>query len=424
MGKERSVGNATAVTKKQIMDLFAQHVSSGKVRFFQSLGIDFVLGRREGPYLWDVSGEKKLIDCHCNGGVFNLGHRNPEVIAALQGSLQALDIGNHHLISKERAVLARRLAELAPGKLTYTVFGVGGGEAIDLAIKVARGYTGRQRVISAKGGYHGHTGLALAAGDEKYRAPFGPMAPGFEQVPFNQIETLEQAMDDETAALLLETVPATSGMPLPDGDYFPRVRALCNDTGALLILDEVQAGLGRTGRLWCIEHFGVEPDIMVIGKGLSGGIYPIAATCFRPEYEVVFHDDPFIHISTFGGAEVGCPVASRVLDISSRPDFLHHVRELGALFSIGFELLKEKHPRILVGLRQLGLMMGVQMANEHCGPLFSKCAYDSGLLAVYAYNDPRIAQLLPPLMIDRELVGEILERVDAALDGVERILGV
>ncbi|MGD8245168.1 MAG: aminotransferase class III-fold pyridoxal phosphate-dependent enzyme, partial [Anaerolineae bacterium] len=365
-----------------------------------------------------------LIDCHCNGGVFNLGHRNPQVIAALAESLEALDIGNHHLISEQRAALAHRLAQLAPGDLTYTVFGVGGGEAIDLAIKVARGYTGRERVISAKGGYHGHTGLALAAGDEKYRAPFGPRAPGFEQVPFNDIAALEQEVDDDTAALLLETVPATYGMPIPADDYFPRVQQLCDERGALLILDEVQTGLGRTGKLWGIEHFGVEPDIMVIGKGLSGGIYPMAATCFRAECETVFHDDPFIHISTFGGAEVGCPVAETVLDISSRPEFLRRVAELGNLFAAGFERLKREHRRVLVGLRQLGLMMGIEMANEHCGPLFSKCAYESGLLSVYAYNDPRVAQLLPPLIIDRELVADILERVDRALGAVEHILAM
>jgi acetylornithine/succinyldiaminopimelate/putrescine aminotransferase len=424
MGRETKAGDATSPSKEQTMALFAQHVSSGKVRFFQSVGIDFVLGRREGPILWDVSGEKQLIDCHCNGGVFNLGHRNPEIIAALRESLKSLDIGNHHLISRQRATLARRLAELAPGDLTYTVFGVGGGEAIDLAIKVARGYTGRQKVISAKGGYHGHTGLALAAGDEKYRAPFGAMAPGFKQVPFNHIEALEETVDDDTAAVLLETVPATYGMPVPDRDYFPQVRELCDRKGVLLVLDEVQTGLGRTGRLWGIDHFGVEPDILVIGKGLSGGVYPMAATCFRREYEAVFHDDPFIHISTFGGAEVGCPVAETVLEISSRPGFLRHVSQLGALFSAGFERLKEEHPRVLVGLRQLGLMMGIEMVNQQCGPLFSKCAYDSGLLSVYAYNDPRIAQLLPPLIIDRELAEEILERVGAALHGVERILGM
>ena len=173
-------------SKAEAMDLFARHVSSGKVGFFKAAGIEFVLGRREGPYLWDISGEKRLIDCHCNGGVFNLGHRNPEIIATLVQSLQELDIGNHHLISEQRAALASRLAQLAPGDLAYTVFGVGGGEAIDLAIKVARAYTGKVKVISAKGGYHGHTGLALAAGDEKWRAPFGPPAPGFVQVPFQQ----------------------------------------------------------------------------------------------------------------------------------------------------------------------------------------------------------------------------------------------
>jgi acetylornithine/succinyldiaminopimelate/putrescine aminotransferase len=213
-------------------------------------------------------------------------------------------------------------------------------------------------------------------------------------------------------------------MPVPDADYFPQVRALCDERGALLILDEVQTGLGRTGMLWGIEHFGVEPDIMVIGKGLSGGVYPMAATCFRGEYEVVFHKDPFIHISTFGGAEVGCPVASRVLDISSHPDFLGHVAEMGQRFAAGFEHLKERHPGVLVGLRRLGMVMGIEMANERCGPLFSKCAYDSGLLSVYAYNDPRIAQLLPPLIIEGEMVGEILERVDAALGGVGRMLGL
>ena len=233
----------------------------------------------------------------------------------LLDSLQELDVGNHHLISEQRAALAARLAELMPGDITYSVFGVSGGEAIDLAIKVARSYTGRPKVISAQGGYHGHTGLALAAGDEKYRAPFGPLSPGFVQVPFNDVAALEKALDDETAAVLFETVPATSGMPVPDHDFFSRVRELCDRHGALLIVDEVQTGLGRTGKLWGIEHFGVVPDIVVIGKGLSGGLYPMSATCFRGKYESVFQPDPFIHISTFGGAEVGCPVALKVLEI-------------------------------------------------------------------------------------------------------------
>ncbi len=408
--------------KAEVFDIFSRHVSSGKAAFFEAAGIDFALGRREGPYLWDIEGEKQVIDCHCNGGVFNLGHRNPQVIAALTRSLEELDIGNHHLISQQRALLARRLAQLAPGNLPYTVFGVGGGEAIDLAIKVARGFTGREKVISAKGGYHGHTGLALAAGDEKYRAPFGPPAAGFVQVPFNDIDAMGQNVDGDTAAILLETIPATYGMTIPHGDYFPQVRALCDRTGALLIVDEVQSGLGRTGRLWAIEHFNVEPDIMVIGKGLSGGIYPITATCFREELEVVFHRDPFIHVSTFGGAELGCPVALTVLELSSDPTFLSHVRDTARVFSAGFAELQAKHPQVLVGLRQLGLMMGIEMANEYCGPLFTRAAYGNGMLSVYANNDPRVAQLLPPLIIELPLAEEILERVDRTLSDVSAAL--
>jgi acetylornithine/succinyldiaminopimelate/putrescine aminotransferase len=412
-----------SLNQEEAMNLFAQRVSSGKVRFFKSVGIDFVLGRREGPYLWDVTGEKRLIDCHCNGGVFNLGHRNPHIIQTLRQSLEELDIGNHHLISGQRAALAAKLAELSPGKeLTYTVFGVGGGEAVDLAIKVARGYTGKPKVISAKGGYHGHTGLALAAGDEKYRAPFGPTAPGFVQVPFNDIKALSQAVDDETAAVLLETIPATFGMPIPDRDFFPQVRELCDNKGTLLIIDEIQTGLGRTGKLWGIEHFNIVPDVMVIGKGFSGGVYPITATCFREKYEVVFHEDPFIHVSTFGGAEVGCPVALQVLGMSSAPKFLSNVEEIATIFSEGFENLRDQHPKILVGLRQLGLMMGIEMVNEFCGPLFTKAAYDNGLLAVYAGNDPRVAQFLSPLITDRALAEEIVERMDRTLGDVKRIL--
>lgn len=410
--------------KNQIFDLFAQHVSSGKAAFFKSVDISFIPGKREGAYIYDTEGDKKVIDCHCNGGVFNLGHRNPEIIRTLKQGLDHLDIGNHHLISEKRAALAGALADLAPGNLEYTVFGVSGGEAIDLAIKVARGYTKKNRVISAKGGYHGHTGLAIAAGDEKYRAPFGAPAPGFVQIPFNDLGALEEAIDADTAAVIYETIPATAGMAIPSPEFYRGVRDLCDRSGVLMILDEVQTGLGRTGKLWAIQHFNVKPDIMVIGKGLSGGIYPITATCFKKEFETVFHKDPFIHVSTFGGSEVGCVVALRTLEISSNPSFLSHVREMAELFREGFVALKGKHPALLVGLRQLGLMMGIEMADERCGPLFTRAAYENGLLSVYANNDTRVAQLLPPLIIERPLAEEILERVDKSLGLVEKMSGL
>lgn len=410
-------------SKPVIIDRFRRHVSSGKADFFENVGVDFVFGRREGPFVWDATSEKRLINCHCNGGVFNLGHRNPEVIEALQAGLLSHDIGNHHLISEPRALLAEKLAHLLPGDLAYTVFAVGGGEAIDLALKLARGFTGRQTIISAGGGYHGHTGLALATGDAQYRDPFGPNPPGFLQVPFNDRYALAEAIDGNTAAVIFETVPATYGIPVPSNDYYPFVRSLCNEHGALLIIDEVQTGLGRTGRLWGIEHYHTVPDIIVVGKGLSGGIYPMAATCMGTELESFFHANPFIHISTFGGAEVGCPVAMRVLEISSKPAFLEHVSHLAEIFKHGFEQLKTRHPEILVNLRQLGLMMGIEMVDDACGPLLSKTLYDNGILSVYANNNTRVSQLLPPLIIDTELAAEILERVDAGLSAAKQLMG-
>ncbi len=379
------------------------------------------MGHREGNWLVDMNGKKRLFNLHCNGGVFNLGHRNPEIMTTLKTALEELDIGNHHLMSRERALLARQLSDLMPGELTYTVFGVSGGEAVDLAFKVARAHTRRTKIISAKGGYHGHTGLALAAGDEKYRRPFGPPAPGFRQVPFGDAEALNEAMDDDTAAVILETVPATLGMVVPSKDYLQEVRRLCEHWGALLIMDEVQTGLGRTGKLWAFEHFDIQPHIVVLGKGLSGGLYPITATVLHGSLEAVFHEDPFIHISTFGGAEIGCRVARKVLDISSSPEFLSEVNNLADRMGKHLELLITKHRPFFVGVRQLGLMMGLELQDEIGGPVLTKAAYDNDLLLVYANNDQSVSQFLPPLTMGREDMPFIIDRLDKALTQARRL---
>ncbi len=404
---------APSAEKTRAIEAFAAHVSSGKAAFYRRLGMDFVMGPREGPWIADLDGGKRLYDLHGNGGVFNLGHRNPEIVATLRRALDDVDVGNHHLPSRARAELAALLAALLPGRLAYAVFGVSGGEAVDLAIKVARAATGRAVIVSARGGYHGHTGLALAAGEARYRVPFGPAAPGFAQVPF-------AALGDDVAAVLLETVPATLGVVVPPAGYLPGVQRLCRERGALLVLDEVQAGLGRSGRLWAFEHFGVAPDILVLGKGLSGGVYPITATVLREDLESVFHADPFVHVSTFGGAEPGCLVARRVLEISSSPAFLAHVETLAAAFRDGVAGLVEEHRGFLTGLRQLGLLMGLELRDASCGPALTRAAYDHDLLLVYANHDPSVAQLLPPLVTPLGDVPWVLERLDAALAAARR----
>jgi len=402
------------LSKDEIVKNYGAHVSSGKVDFYTAIGFDFVMGRREGPWMWDVSGERKLINCHCNGGVFNLGHRHPAVLSVLKEALEELDIGNHHLISEQRAILADKLTKLSPEEITRVVFGVGGGEAVDFAIKLARGYTGKHKIIHAKGAYHGHTGLALAAGDDHFKAPFEPLAPGFIAVPFGDADAVEKAVDEETAAVLFETIPATLGMPLPPKDFYRKVREICDKKGVLLILDEIQTGLGRTGRLWGFEHYDVVPDIFVIGKGLSGGVYPISATCYKEELDSFMRKNPFIHVSTFGGAELGCPVASKVLEIVSSKTFLEHVKDVADLLGENLESLRKRYPDIMVEIRQKGLFMGLKMSDVGYGPVMSIASYNNGILAVYADNDTSVLQFLPPLIINTNEASYILDRLDEA----------
>jgi acetylornithine/succinyldiaminopimelate/putrescine aminotransferase len=419
--EEKDMALIAQQSRDEITKNFADHVSSGKAEFFAQAGIDFITGKREGIYLWDLDG-KRLINCHSNGGVFNLGHRNPRIIAAMQRALGDLDIGNHHLVSEARAILGERLAAITPGDINRVVFGVSGGEAVDMAIKLARGHTGKSRIIYALGGYHGHTGLSLAAGDEMYRKPFEPLSPGFIQVPFGDLEALEAVIGRDTAAVIFETIQATNGISIPPEDYYTGVRQLCDRHEVVMIMDEVQTGLGRCGEIWGIDTYGVVPDIIVTGKGLSGGIYPITATLYREHLNPFLHENPFIHVSTFGGSEVGCYVALEVLDILQEPGFLEHVREMAALFKTGFDQLSKKHSGVLVESHQRGMMMGLKLANENFGPLMSRIGFDAGLLVIYANNNPSVIQFLPPLIIQEEEVSQVLGILEGMLSKLEQMV--
>lgn len=389
--------------------LFREHVAPGKLAFFEAAGLRLVLGRRQGIWFEDAYSGKRFINCHCNGGVFNLGHCNPRVAGAVRAALDHLDIGNHHLPSGYRALLAQRLAATTDGALPRVVFGVSGGEAVDLAIKTARGRTGRSRIVSAKGGYHGHTGLALATGDPAFRERFGPNLPGFVQVPFDDVPAMERAIDDQTAAVILEAIPATLGMPIPSEGYFAEVRRLCTERGAMLIVDEIQTGLGRTGRWWGYQHEGIVPDAITTGKGLSGGIYPITATLMTREMHEVLdgRGDPFVHISTFGGAELGCVAALAVLDIVGAPGFLDRVRNLSERFGAALADLPFE-------LRRRGLFMGMRFSSPERATDGLLRLFEQGVFAFPAANDRQVVQFLPPLVLTDEECADLIARVRAA----------
>ena len=398
----------TSAAKQHTLELAERYVCADRVRFLTGAGIDLVIGRREGYHIWDVDG-RELIDIHLNGGVYNLGHRNPDVIASLSTALETLDIGNHHFPSTERAALAERLIGVTPGA-HYAVFASGGGEAIDVAIKSARRATGRRRVVSVVDAYHGHTGLALAAGDEQAANAFLATEPDFVRVAFNDIDALDAALAEPTAAVILETVPATAGFPRPDPEYLPAVRQFCDQTGALYIADEVQTGLGRSGHMWAVDHFGVAPDILVTGKGLSGGIYPIAATLLSERAGAWIESDGWSHVSTFGGAELGCRVAATVLDLTEQAMPGLPIQQ----WTEAFARLQQKHPDWVVEVRQTGLIIGVKFAHEVGGMLMTKLLFDNGVWAMFAGFDRSVLQVKPGLLMGQADMDEVMAAFDRA----------
>lgn len=410
--------------KQRVLALAERHLCPGRVRTFGALGVDLVIGRREGYRIWDLDG-RELLDLHLNGGVFNLGHRNPELVATLCSALDSWDVGNHHFPSGPRAELAAELARLTPGDLQYAVFASGGGEAIDLAIKTARHATKRRRVVSIAKGYHGHTGLALAAGDERFSRMFlseGP--PGeFAQVPWNDLDAMRGALAaNDVAAVVIETIPATFGFPPPAPGYLAGVKALCERHGALYVADEVQTGLGRTGTLWAIEQHDVVPDLLVTGKGLSGGLYPIAATVLSPRVAGWLDEDGWGHVSTFGGAEIGCVVAKRVLDVTTRAEVVANVKETARELREGLDAVRARHPDWFVEIRQSGLVIGLRFAHPQGAMRMTKALYESGLWAMFAAHDPSVLQWKPGLLVDAPLRREMLERFEVGLERCLRSL--
>ena len=330
-------------SKQDMLAKSKQFWNPDKTQFWIDSGVPLVIDRREGYFIYDVEG-KRLIDVHLNGGTYNLGHRNPEVVAAVTAAMQRFDIGNHHFPSLARTALAEALvsvsqggsegpggdggtgsppvrADSPPGKtaLTKVMYGSGGGEAIDIALKSARHATKKRGIVSIAKAYHGHTGLAVATGDERFANLFLSDQPeDFTHVPFNDTDAMEAALRGrDVAAVIMETIPATYGFPLPAPGYLAEVKRLCERYGALYIADEVQTGLMRTGELWAITKHGVAPDILVSGKGISGGMYPVSVVLASEAAAGWLSEDGFAHMSTFGGAELGCVAALKTLEVTA-----------------------------------------------------------------------------------------------------------
>ncbi|MFW9874689.1 MAG: aspartate aminotransferase family protein, partial [Candidatus Thorarchaeota archaeon] len=415
--KKKYIGT---LPQKKLLKLYSKYVNNPKVRTFKSFGLGVIPGERKGIKLKTLEGSKsgepplELINCRSSGGVFNLGHRNPKIVQTLKAALDGgLDLGDHMLLSEQRALLGEKLAYLMPGDISKTTFGVSGGEAIDTAIKFSRAYTKRKGCVSAIGGYHGHTGFALLTGDPDFKDPFLWNFPEFKQVPFGNADAMRKAVDEDVACVILETIPATGGVLIAPEGYFPEVREICDDKGVMLIMDEVQSGLGRTGHFWAIyggmyANEKVVPDFIVCGKGMSSGVYPLSTCSYKPFIEkAVFKDDAFIHISTTGGSDLGCAVALEMLQIQSDPQFLDHVKEMGRLFGDGLDRIVKENTDILKEVRGRGLMWGMEFFKEEDSQLGMLSIIKEGVLLNYCGNKKDTHIIMPPLIVQKQEIEDI-----------------
>jgi acetylornithine/succinyldiaminopimelate/putrescine aminotransferase len=403
-------------SKQEMLAKSQQFWNPGKTQFWIDSGVPLVIDRREGYFLYDVEGTR-LIDAHLNGGTYNLGHRNPEIVAAVTAAMQRFDIGNHHFPSLARTALAEALVATAPDGLTKVMYGSGGGEAIDIALKSARHATGKRGIVSVAKAYHGHTGLAVATGDERFASLFLSDRPDeFAHVPFNDLDAMEKALRDrDVAAVIMETIPATYGFPLPAPGYLASVKRLCEQYGALYIADEVQTGLMRTGELWAITKHGVQPDILVSGKGISGGIYPVSAVLATDAAARWLTEDGFAHMSTFGGAELGCVAALKTLEITCRPEVRSMVHYIAGAFTDCLASIQARYPDWLTGVRQDGLVIGLEFGHRDGAQFVMKRLYEHGVWAIFSTLDPSVLQYKPGLLLTPALCEELLERTEAAI---------
>ena len=399
--------------KREILQLARDYLFPDRIDSLDTLGVDLVIGRREGYRFWDVDG-RELMDLHLNGGTYNLGHRHPDLLATLLASLQHTDVGNHHFANPERALLAEQLA-LVTG-LRYSVFTPGGAEATDVAIRSARRYTGKRRIVALEQGYHGRSGLSGAAGNPDSARFFNSDYPEeFITVPFNDLDAMEATLRrGDVAAVIMETIPATAGFPIPDDDYLPGVRALCDQHEVLYIADEVQTGLGRTGEVWAVGCWGVQPDILITGKGLSGGLYPVSAAVLSADVGGWLAEDGWGYVSTFGG----CAVGREALRLSTSPDVLAGVRRTADYLRAGLEDIRARRT-FLTGINQRGLVIGLRFDDPLGGMRMSAALFQRGLWAMFASFDRSVLQFKPGLLVTRDFCDEALGRLDDTLAEVE-----
>lgn len=369
-----------------------------------------IIERGDGVHVWDTDG-KKYIDCMGGYGVALVGHQNKRVSRAIKDQVDKIITVHSSLYNKTREEFLKKLINLAPKGLTQVHLNNSGAEAVEAAIKFARRFTGKKGMIAMKGSYHGKSFGALSITfNPKYRKAFAPLLEKVTFVPFGDIESLRMAIDEDTAFVILEPIQGESGIHVAPDGFLEQVRKLCDEKNILLIFDEIQAGLGRTGRLWACEHWNTSPDILCLAKGIAGGV-PLGVTLVKPH--ILESLGKGEHSSTFGGNPLSCAAGIAALESLTEDGLVENSKEMGEVFRAGLEKLKEKHP-IIREIRGKGLMIGVELKFEVRDILMN--LIKEGILMLYSGRN--ILRILPPLVINEEDIAKVLQRLDLVL-GIE-----
>ncbi len=374
--------------------------------------------RDEGVYTFDNHG-KRYLDCLGGYGIFNVGHRHPKVIAAVKAQLDQVCLHSQDLLNPWAAHLARQLAAIAPGDLKYTFFCNSGTEAVEGAIKLARLYTGKTQIISTRNAYHGVSMGALSAtGRDVFRKPFEPLLTGFVHVPFGDAAAIEAAITKDTAAVILEPIQGEGGIYVPPAGYLRKVRQITKKKGVLLILDEVQTGLGRTGRMFACEHEDVVPDIICLAKALSGGVVPIG--CFMSTAKIwkVLEPNPTIHNSTFGGNPLACTAASACLEVLMEEHLPARSAVMGNYFMRRLNELRGRFPKYICDLRGRGLLIGLEFTSAELRESVQEELFYRGVLVAATMNANRTIRIEPPLIITESQINLMIDTLEGILEDV------
>lgn len=358
------------------------------------------LVRGEGSWIWDAEGHRYL-DFFPGWGCNLLGHCPPRIVEAVREQVgQLIHVPNTWYMEAQGA-LAQALAERAFGGQSF--FCNSGAEANEAAIKLARAYghgRGRFKIVTMEGGFHGRTYAALSAtAQPKYHAGFEPMVPGFTYVPYGDLAAVSAALDDQTAAVLVEPIQGEGGINIPSSDYLPGLRKLCDDRGVLLMVDEVQTGLGRTGEWFAYQHSGIVPDVLTCAKALGGGV-AVAVMTARPEIAATFK--PGMHASTFGGNPIACRASLAAIETIDADGLLKRGREIGARFRSQFEAIRQERPDLIRDVRIMGVMIGLDLTCD-ATDVVAECMKRRLLVNV---THGHVIRLLPALTISDDQIDE------------------